>query len=77
MIKHLGEIDRQQHRHRLGQLSCFDVMSPDGPYRIDFSMRDERLLATCLLQLATKEMGDNILDESFQVCLISLDDSVE
>ena len=46
---------------RLGWLSLFDPMKPDGAYVMDLSSGEERAVAAMLVQLATREPGHNLV----------------
>lgn len=42
-------------------------MTPDGPYELDLSERDHRVLAAVLVRLALVEPGENVIDEELEV----------
>ena len=50
-------------RVRLGQGNIFNPFSPDGPYRLDLSIHEDRVVGKCLLELAVAEEGENIIEE--------------
>ena len=51
---------------RIGFLSIFNPMRPDGYYRLDLSVREEHLVATILIHLALKEPGENMREELYE-----------
>ena len=42
---------------RMGHLVLFNVMAPDGPYRLDFSSREESIVAQILIHLAIEVLS--------------------
>ena len=50
---------------RIGYLSLFNPLRPDGWYKLNFAVREEHLVATILIQLSAKEPGENVIDERF------------
>jgi len=50
----------------MGYLVLFNVMSPDGPYRLDFANREECIVAQILIRLAIDEPGENVKNEYYQ-----------
>jgi hypothetical protein len=61
----LSREEKQRVNHQLGALSTFNPMYPDGPYRLDLSHNDDRLVAICLAQLEVAEPGDNWIGETY------------
>ena len=55
LIPSLDETTRAKLRHQLGPLYLFNPLEPNAEYMLNFSMRDERLLAKFILGLATTE----------------------
>jgi hypothetical protein len=51
---------------RLGWLNIFNPMKPEGCYELSMSRWDERMVAKLLLSLAVHEVGENLIDGSFQ-----------
>jgi hypothetical protein len=58
--------DRRQLMTRMGHLVLFNPMDPDGPYRLDFSQREEAIVAQILIKLALEEPGDNALHQRYE-----------
>jgi len=65
ITEYLGSDLLKVLRHRLGILSVFSPLEPDARYTLDLKCRDNQIVANCLLQLANKEPGENIVGESF------------
>jgi len=63
-----NEWDRAMRR--LGAFNMFNPMHPEGPWKLDVSLPDDRKVALALIQLAIKEEGpkgtkDTLLDFNF------------
>jgi len=65
MLKVLRKNEKLALDHKMGSLSLFNPMKPDGFYgRLDLSHHDCHLVAHCLIKLAVAEPGDNWLGET-------------
>lgn len=65
ILSRLGPEHQTKLQQQLGFLTCFNMLDPEGDHVLDFGVRDQRIIATCLLRLGTKEKGNNITNESF------------
>eukprot|EP01050_Picozoa_sp_SAG11_P001706 SAG11_NODE_77_length_17985_cov_25.875657_15_plen_429_part_00 len=57
--------ERQQLYHRLGPLNAMNPMDPDGLWKIDLRMADERAIAQMLVHLAVHQPGECWKGEMF------------
>ena len=71
-IEHFGQIqemltpeDRQELVNRLGIMNIFHPFAIDRRFDLDLGKRDEREIATILVNLAQHEPGENWKDETF------------
>jgi len=57
--------DMQRLRKRIGTLNMFNPFAPDGPYCLDFTVPEERVIAAILIKLSETEDGDNLVNERY------------
>lgn len=65
MLDHFSDSDNQILRYRLGHLSLFNPISPDGKYDLDLAIHEQAAVAKLLLLLSVREPGRNLENESY------------
>jgi len=65
MLSHFSDSDNQILRYRLGHLSLFNPISPDGNYDLDLAVHEQAAVAKLLLLLSVREPGRNLENESY------------
>eukprot|EP00658_Telonema_sp_P-2_P017761 TRINITY_DN16930_c0_g1_i1.p1 TRINITY_DN16930_c0_g1~~TRINITY_DN16930_c0_g1_i1.p1 ORF type:complete len:441 (-),score=102.44 TRINITY_DN16930_c0_g1_i1:28-1350(-) len=66
VLENLIPEQRAEVYKRIGYLSLFNPLRPDGWYKLDLSVREENVVATILVALAIKEPGQNVRgDQTF------------
>jgi len=65
VTKTFTEKDLYRLRKRIGTLNMFNPFAPDGAYCLDFTVPEERTIASIMIQLSLKEDLTSISDERF------------
>ena len=63
VAKILGEPERLRTHERLGIMFAFDPEHPDGTWKMNLELEEDRRVAEMLVTLAVKEDGENWKDE--------------
>ena len=66
LLDTVPEIDRFEILHRVGHLNVMNPLKPDGHYRLELDIYEQREVAKMLIELAAAEDGENWIGERYK-----------